>query len=146
MIRENRGHVVNMASSLAFAGTVQVADYCASKAGVYTFNEALRLELKDAGIRGVKTTVVCTGKVNTGMFKGVQIRFPFLTPTLRPESVASQVVGAVCRGDEEVWAPLFVRGVPLLRLLPTPIYDWLQGLIGVTSGMKGFRGRTTAAK
>ena len=57
--------------------TVKLADYCASKSGVYTFNESLRMELREAKASGIKTTVVCPG------LQAFFFSFFFLFPSYR---------------------------------------------------------------
>ena len=94
------------------------------------------------------------------------MRYPLLTPPLRPEWAVERIMDGIAREQEEVmefpppfssckdlmpfgsnfvlfqiWIPLFVRGVPLLRMVPTGVYDLLQDLLGVASGMRDFRGR-----
>lgn len=79
------------------------------------------MEMKKAGHSGIKTLIVCPYYIKTGMFEGVQTRFPFLLPLLEPEHVARRIVQAVQRGDELVCMPPIVYAVPLLRtLLPVP--------------------------
>lgn len=49
-------------------------DYCASKFGAIGFHESLSHELKAANKDGIKMTLVCPFLVDTGMFKGCEIR------------------------------------------------------------------------
>jgi len=140
MIQRNRGHIVNIASSLGFAGTVRVGDYAASKAGVYILSESLRHELRAAKADGVKTTVICAGFISTRLFQGVKMKYPLLTPTLEPKWMADRIIQAIINQEEEVWTPLFVRGIPLLRLLPTWFYDIIQDQVGVSGAMENFEG------
>ena len=81
MIRAGTGHVVTIASAAGLIGVAGLADYCASKWATVGWDESLRKELKKAA-PGVKTTIVCPYFVDTGMFRGVQTRFPFLLPIL----------------------------------------------------------------
>ena len=81
------GHVVTVASAAGLIGTARETDYAASKFAAVGFNEALRQELR-RGASGVRTTVVCPYYIDTGMFKGVKTRFPFLLPG--PEGAGSR--------------------------------------------------------
>lgn len=46
MIRENRGHVITVASIASFVAVGEMVDYCCSKASALVFHEGLRQELK----------------------------------------------------------------------------------------------------
>lgn len=104
MLELNEGHIVTVASSLGLFTTagvevcvlylrflvlietfcfVQISfslncvssqDYCASKFGAIGFHESLSHELKAANKDGIKMTLVCPFLVDTGMFKGCEIR------------------------------------------------------------------------
>eukprot|EP01116_Phalansterium_solitarium_P011769 TRINITY_DN27545_c0_g1_i1.p1 TRINITY_DN27545_c0_g1~~TRINITY_DN27545_c0_g1_i1.p1 ORF type:complete len:249 (+),score=3.94 TRINITY_DN27545_c0_g1_i1:224-970(+) len=71
MMDQNSGHIVTISSASAFIGVPKLADYAASKWAVFGFAESLRLELRQKGLTGVKTTIVCPFYINTGMFDGV---------------------------------------------------------------------------
>ena len=46
MIKVNKGHIVNIASVVAFAPGIGVSDYCASKTALYNFHSSLNLGIK----------------------------------------------------------------------------------------------------
>ncbi|MBU0994199.1 MAG: SDR family NAD(P)-dependent oxidoreductase, partial [Proteobacteria bacterium] len=48
----------------------RMADYCATKFAVVGFSDALRMEMKKFGSKGVKVTCVCPSIIDTGMFTG----------------------------------------------------------------------------
>lgn len=140
MIARNSGHVVTIASAAGVVGVPKLADYCASKHAAVGFDESLRLELRQSA-PNVKTTVVCPYYINTGMFDGVQTRFPSLLPILEPEQVADRVITAIEKGETRVIMPPIVRLIPLLRMLPTRVLDGVTELLGVHDSMHEFRGR-----
>ncbi len=74
MLTRNHGHIVNIASAAGLVGVSGLCDYCASKFALVGFNESLQNELDCIGKTGVKTTVVCPGYINTGMFTGAKTR------------------------------------------------------------------------
>ena len=79
-IRErNHGSIVNIASAAGLTGVAKQTDYSASKWAAVGFTESLRGELRAEGSR-VNTLVVCPFYINTGMFAGVQTKFPRLLP------------------------------------------------------------------
>ncbi len=96
MTARGSGHVVTVASAAGLIGTARETDYAASKFAAVGFNEALRQELRRSAC-GVRTTVVCPYYVDTGMFKGVKTRFPFLLPVLKEQDVADRVLRAIQR-------------------------------------------------
>ncbi len=117
-----------------------MSDYCASKGGVYNMSESLRMEMKE-GNTGINVTTVCPGLVTTGMFDGVKTKYKLLTPPLAPQWMSKRIIQAIETKEREIWTPWFVRGIPILRLLPTDIYDLLQKALGVSDAMTEFKGR-----
>lgn len=140
MIARNRGHVVTIASASGLIGVARLADYAASKWAAVGFDESLRAELRRAA-PGVMTTVVCPFYINTGMFRGVRSRWPWLLPILEEDDVAERVVRAIARDQRRVVLPWAVHLVPLLRVLPIGVFDWIANLLGVNASMKDFVGR-----
>jgi short-subunit dehydrogenase len=56
MIKNNRGHIVSIASMASFAGLSGMADYACSKAGTLAFHESLSQEIRHLyGARRVRT-------------------------------------------------------------------------------------------
>lgn len=79
MLRNNKGHVVTIASAAGHFGVNGLCDYCASKFAAVGFDESLRAELAAQKKDGVFTTVVCPYYIDTGMFTGVQTRLELST-------------------------------------------------------------------
>jgi NAD(P)-dependent dehydrogenase (short-subunit alcohol dehydrogenase family) len=73
MIAAGGGHLVNTASMAGLVGLPRVSAYCASKAAVVGYSEALAIEL---GARGIHVTLVCPGAVRTGLFEAGRITLP----------------------------------------------------------------------
>ena len=74
MCKDNKGHIVNISSSLGMFGAFKVVDYCATKFAVAGFSEALRLELKVSNPDNkVKVSLVCPFHVKTSLFNGFEI-------------------------------------------------------------------------
>ncbi len=112
-------------------GINNLADYCASKFGILGFSESLRLELKHQGNNHVMVTTVCPFLVETGMFSGLKVAHPWLTPPLKPESVAEALLDAIkYRDREEIILPRRISLVKVIKLLPCWIYDELQLRLG----------------
>jgi all-trans-retinol dehydrogenase (NAD+) len=140
MIENNRGHVVTIASASGLVGVPKLSDYAASKWAAVGFDESLRGELRKAA-PGVMTTVACPFYIDTGMFHGVKSRFSFLLPILKEDKVAERVVSAIQRNKRRLMMPALVYTVPLLRLFPVGVFDWLATFLGVNASMDEFKGR-----
>ncbi len=146
MIARNHGHIVTVASAAGLLGVTGLADYFASKFGAFGFNEALRMELKAKNINGVSTTVVCPFYINTGMFDGVTTAGPLL-PILEPDYAAGKIVKAIRRKQEWLCMPRILYILPLLRsVLPVSLFDGIMTLLGVSSTMDHFVGRSDGKK
>jgi len=145
MIEANHGHIVTIASSAGMLGVAGLADYCASKAAALRFDESIRLEMRKMGKTGVHTTVVCPFFIKTGMFDGVQAKWPRLLPLLEPEWAADKIVSAIRCNQWELLMPRILHIVPVLRgLLPLPICADLAEWFGVLDTMDDFKGRAPA--
>ena len=140
MIEHNRGHVVTIASASALIGVARLTDYSASKWAAMAFDESLRAELYELA-PGVRTTVVCPYYIDTGMFRGVKSRFPWLLPILKEHDVASRVVRAIERNQARVMMPWLIYLVPAMRLLPVRLFDWVATFLGINASMDEFVGR-----
>ncbi len=141
MIERNRGHVVTIASAAGLIGVPRLSDYCASKFAAVGLDESLRAELKRTA-PGVKTTIVCPYYTDTGMFEGVRTRFSFLLPILKQDRVVSGIVRAIERDRASLQMPFLVRSIPLLRILPTPWFDAVARMMGISASMDAFVGRS----
>jgi all-trans-retinol dehydrogenase (NAD+) len=140
MIDSGRGHVVTISSLAGFVGTSKLVDYCASKHAAVGFDEALRIELKRRG-SPVRTTIVGTYYIDTGMFAGVRTRFGWLLPILDSQRVADRVLRAIERDEQRLIMPWFAYTLFPLKLLPIPVVDWLLDFFGISRGMDQFTGR-----
>ncbi|HRA76410.1 MAG TPA: SDR family oxidoreductase [Propionicimonas sp.] len=140
MLARDRGTVVTVASAAGLVGVARQTDYSPSKWAAIGFTESLRAELRGAG-SAVRTLVVAPYYIDTGMFAGVRTRLPLLLPILKEEDVARQVLDAVDAGREQLVLPPLARVLPLLRVLPVPLFDRLVDLFGINHTMDHFVGR-----
>lgn len=62
MLKQKKGRIMNVASTAAFQSGPNMAVYCASKAYVLSFSEALSCEMKNSG---VTVTSLCPGATTT---------------------------------------------------------------------------------
>ncbi len=74
MVKENNGHIVNVASIAGFMPGPLMATYYASKNYVVRLTQAVREELK-ASHSAVKLHVLCPGPVDTNFNKTAEVKF-----------------------------------------------------------------------
>jgi len=68
MKKKKWGRIINFSSQLAHKGAVEMAHYCAAKAGVMGFTRSLAQELIDYGIT---VNSINPGPINTPILKGI---------------------------------------------------------------------------
>jgi all-trans-retinol dehydrogenase (NAD+) len=140
MVERNRGHVVTISSAAGLIGVPKLADYSASKWAAMGFDESLRAELRQIA-PGVRTTVVCPYYIDTGMFRGVRSRFPWLLPILNENDVAERIVAAIRHDKRRLIMPLLTYLIAPMRVLPVRAFDWIATFLGVNASMDEFKGR-----
>lgn len=155
MKRASEALLVTVSSVMGMTSSAGLTDYCASKAAVNAFHEALRLELWRDNVKSIRTLLVCPAAVDTGMFAGVlsaddwALRFLRLCiPMLSESEVAATIYCSMRRGDELLvscfsgWRGVALSWAPLLsRALPVPLYDIVVRLGGGLNGMDTFVGK-----
>ena len=140
MVARNNGAIVNVASSSGLIGMPILSDYCASKFAEVGFSESLRRELKKFKYTGVKVTCVCPYIIDTGLFKGFKPMV--MNPFIKAEDAARAIVEGFKKGKPYVMLPpLSIYGSMVLKLLPTPIFDWMLSSSGGSVAMDSFTGR-----
>ena len=75
MKKKNKGYILNVASSAAFASGPLMATYYATKSYVYRLTEAIYYELKKEKIDGVHISCLCPGPVDTNFNKVADVKF-----------------------------------------------------------------------
>ncbi|XP_063975924.1 17-beta-hydroxysteroid dehydrogenase 13-like [Diachasmimorpha longicaudata] len=109
MMRNNKGHIVSIASLAGHVGIPKLVDYCASKFAAVGFDEALRMELESDGYDSIQTTVICPYFIrSTGMFEDVQSRF---LSTLSSNEVADRIISAMRCNEKFAIVPGYLQGL-----------------------------------
>ncbi len=137
MVARHAGYIVNIASMAGLTGVPHMASYVASKWAVIGFTESLRLEMREAGLEGIKLMTFCPSYVQTGMFRGAKP--PFLSRWLNPADTVQKAYDGFKRGKTLVIDPEIAHLIPLARsLLPTVINDKVWQILGIhkSSGLK----------
>lgn len=108
-LKQNFGHIVNVASVGASFGVPGIASYCATKYAMLGFSEGLHHELHDTGV-GV--TVVSPIMVRTSLFDHPSFKNFTKHATgisLSSETVANAIIKASNSSRLEIVVPSFVR-------------------------------------
>lgn len=120
MLERKRGHIVGMSSLASFRGIPRMAGYCASKAGVNSLMDALRVELRETGI---DVTTICPGWVRTPLTDQVDHEMPDL---MEVDHAVTQILGAVARRTPFFAFPgSSARRIRIAGMLPCGVSDWL---------------------
>lgn len=127
MVERGRGgHIVNVASTAGKAGLVGGSTYCATKAGVIAFSEAIEQELAEHGIH---VSTVMPGIVKTELATGI-VDLPGLK-AITPEQVAGGIAEALAKPRLEVYVPRSAGPLLLMpRLLPRRAALWVGRRLG----------------
>jgi short-subunit dehydrogenase len=124
MSARGRGQLALMSSLASFRGLPSAPAYCASKAAVRVWGEALRGRL---GRQGITVSVICPGFVRTPMTAGNPFPMPLI---MSPERAAAIIRRGLLRRRARIAFPLpLYWGVRLLQALPRGAADrWLARL------------------
>ena len=125
MRRRGSGRLVGIASVAGVRGLPGAGAYSASKAAAFAYLEALRVEMRDCG---VKVVTIAPGYIETPMTAVNNYPMPFL---LDVDVAARRMLHDIDRGARCVVLPWQMSVVAtLMRLLPDAIYDRLAARAG----------------
>ncbi len=111
--------LVNIGSGLALAPKPRSASYCTAKAGLHAFTRALRLQMKDKGVRVAEAVMPL---VDTPMTAGRG------RAKISPVEAVRQTLEGLVSGKDEVWVGK-ARLLPVLqRLSPSLLSAIMQKL------------------
>ena len=138
MIKQNSGHICNIASSAGLISNPRMSVYAASKWSVIGWSDSLRLEMKQQNC-DIGVTTVTPYYINTGMFDGVRS----IIPLLKPERVANRIIKAIESNRIILSMPWSMRFVRFFQgLFPIWLFDWfVGGVMGIYKTMEHFEGR-----
>ena len=118
MSRRGSGALVGVGSVAGIRGLPGHGAYCASKAGVISYCESLRGELRHAG---VKVVTICPGYIDTPLTQKNRYAMPFLMQT---DVFADKAYAAIDAGATYRVIPWQMGWVAKgLRLLPNALLD-----------------------
>lgn len=126
MIERKIGHIVTISSVLGSIGVAQASDYCASKAASSALHHSLRQELNSKyAAHGIRTTLVCPGKMMTKMFDKIPPQNKFIFPEIAPHDLAKKIIQSIDNRDSiEIFVPFYSSWAWVLRIVPTWALDF----------------------
>jgi NAD(P)-dependent dehydrogenase (short-subunit alcohol dehydrogenase family) len=125
------GHIVNIASSAGKVGVPGIATYSGTKHAVVGLSEAIRHELRDAG---VDVSVVMPVLVNTDLTEGLSEKRG--VKEVQPEEVASEIVNALELNRFDVFVPRSLQAsIVMGNLLPRRAREAVARFMGVDKVM-----------
>lgn len=119
MIARGEGRIVAVASVAGFRGLPRFAAYSASKAGLITLCESLRIDLHGTG---VSVTTVCPGYVQTDLLTPGKSH-PFVVSV--DEAVETILRAADARDAVCTFPAPLVAGMRAAQLLPRSLYEFV---------------------
>ena len=131
MRQRGKGQVAMVSSLAAYYGMPITPIYCASKAAIKSYGEALRGLL---GPQGVQVNIICPGFVETDLSD----RFPGKRPCLlSPEQAASCIAKGLAKNRAIIAFPrLLALGMKCLQWMPFPVASFFMGLSGYNRAQK----------
>jgi short-subunit dehydrogenase len=118
MMARQRGQIAIMSSLAGFRGFAGAPAYCASKAAVRVYGEALRGEMMK---HGVAVNVICPGFVKTPMTDVNRFRMPFLMSAEKAARIIKEGLAADRARIAFPW-PMYAL-VRLFSALPSGLLD-----------------------
>ena len=119
MVARGDGRIVAVASVAGFRGLPRFGAYSASKAGLITLCESLRIDLHGTG---VSVTTVCPGYVQTDLLTPGKSH-PFVVSV--DDAVATILRAADARDAVCTFPAPIAAGMRAAQLLPRPLYEFV---------------------
>jgi short-subunit dehydrogenase len=120
MLERRRGQLAVISSLASYRGLPKMLGYCASKAGVRSLFEGLRIELEPLGIT---VTTICPGWIRTPLTAHIDVPKPLL---MELPYAAERILTAIRKGRAFYAFPARMSWrIALIRLLPARLSDYL---------------------
>ena len=139
MMKNNSGHICNIASSAALVANPKMSVYAASKWALFAWSDSLRLEMKQLR-KDIKVTTILPYYINTGMFDGVKSRIPILNA----EHAALTIIKAIEKNKRIITIPGWVYRFTRFgqAFMSINFFDWFADkVMGIYKTMENFKGR-----
>ena len=130
------GHIVTLSSILAHLPPATLSAYASSKAALSALHTALTAELRPHRLN-IKTLLVETGQMATGLFAGVATPNAFFAPVLDRREGAKESVQRINAGEGGiVRMPEYARWVDWYGVLPAGVQSLLRWISGIDEAAK----------
>ncbi|OIN68189.1 short-chain dehydrogenase [Exiguobacterium sp. KRL4] len=120
-----QGMIINVASQAGKLPTPKSTIYCMTKAALYQFSNALRLELKP---KGIHVMTVNPGPIATEFFIRADLSRKYeknvANIVLSKDKLAQTIVRAIVKGKREVNAPLWMEGSAKAYAVFPRVIEW----------------------
>jgi len=139
MLKQNSGHICNIASSGGLVSNPKMSVYVASKWSLIGWSDSLRLEMKQME-KDVHITTIMPYYIRTGMFAGVKSKIPILDP----KATALTIVKAIEKNKRFITIPGYIYRLTRFAqaVLSIGVFDWFAGrVLGIYKTMDDFTGR-----
>ena len=121
MVKNNKGHILNVASIAGFMPGPLMAAYYASKNYVVSLTRAINKELKKSNSK-VKMSLLCPGPVNTNFNNVADVKFK--VKALSSQYVAKYAVDKMLKGKLIIIPGLLIKIAKVLaKISPIPIVE-----------------------
>ncbi len=143
MMKQNSGHICNIASSGGIISNPKMSVYAASKWSVIGWSDSLRLEMQQLK-KNIKVTTIMPYYINTGMFDGVKSKIPIL----EPGPTAFAIIKAIRKNKKIMTIPGYLYRLTRISqgLFPVILFDWIAGnVFGIYKTMEHFKGHKKLA-
>ena len=122
MIERGSGQLVAISSLAGFRGLPKSAAYSASKAGMTTFFESVRLDLAD---KGISVTIIQPGFIKTPLTEGRHNKMPFL---MELDDAIPHFISAIEKRKRFAAFPWQLATIVRLgKFMPSWLYDRIAG-------------------
>jgi len=134
MLPRNRGHVVQIGSSLAFRGIPLQSAYCGAKHAMVGFTESVQAELDHQGA-AIRMSMVHMPALNTPQFGWVRSRLPKapqpVPPIFQPEVGARAVADVVDHPRRRTSVTWRTAAITVGNSIAPRVLDWYIAKTGV---------------
>ena len=121
MVKNNKGHILNVASIAGFMPGPLMAAYYASKNYIVSLTRAINKDLKKSNSK-VKMSLLCPGPVNTNFNNVANVKFK--VKALSSVYVAKYAVDKMLKGKLLIIPGLLIKIAKVLaKISPTPIVE-----------------------
>lgn len=137
ILSQNQGTIVNVTSILGCISPARLSTYCASKGGQIAFHECLTNYMKQFNKKYNKklsTLLVCTGKLNTLLFKDVKTPSNFLAPDICSKELAKRIVHIFeTGGTNNLKVPYYTNFIDIINNLNWPYRKVIKNISGMNN-------------